>query len=71
MIVTLCRHEDGRPVAMIPATGKRKTARSAKRAPCSPIIPFDEERNLPSLIADYQESKRIAIELILKARPFP
>jgi hypothetical protein len=22
MIVTLCRHEDGRPVAMIPVTGK-------------------------------------------------
>jgi hypothetical protein len=27
MIITLCRHEDGRPVAMIPATGKKKTAR--------------------------------------------
>ena len=24
MIVTLCRHEDGRPVAMIPATGNKK-----------------------------------------------
>jgi hypothetical protein len=24
MIVTLCRHEDGRPVAMIPATGKKE-----------------------------------------------
>jgi hypothetical protein len=35
------------------------------------IIPFDEERNLPSLIADYQESKQLAINLILKARPFP
>lgn len=22
MIITLCRHEDGRPVAMTPATGK-------------------------------------------------
>ena len=24
MIVTLCRHEDGRPVALIPATGKKE-----------------------------------------------
>ena len=24
MIVTLCRHEDGRPVAMIPASGKKE-----------------------------------------------
>jgi hypothetical protein len=24
MIITLCRHEDGRPVAMIPASGKKE-----------------------------------------------
>lgn len=24
MIITLCRHEDGRPVAMMPATGKKE-----------------------------------------------
>jgi len=35
------------------------------------IIPFDEKRNLPSLIADYQDRKQLAIDLILKARPFP
>ncbi|MEI7911876.1 MAG: hypothetical protein WCK77_19780 [Verrucomicrobiota bacterium] len=35
------------------------------------IIPFDEDRNLPSLIADYQERKQLAIDLILNARPFP
>ncbi|MCX6864884.1 MAG: hypothetical protein NTV46_01455 [Verrucomicrobia bacterium] len=35
------------------------------------IIPFDEKRNLPSLIADYQERKQLAIDLILNARPFP
>lgn len=35
------------------------------------IIPFDEEQNLPSLIADYQDRKQLAIDLILKARPFP
>jgi len=35
------------------------------------IIPFDEKHNLPSLIADYQDRKQLAIDLILKARPFP
>jgi hypothetical protein len=35
------------------------------------IIPFDEKRNLPALIADYQDRKQLAIDLILKARPFP
>ncbi len=35
------------------------------------IIPFDEERNLPSLIADYQDRKQLAINLILHARPVP
>jgi predicted transposase YbfD/YdcC len=35
------------------------------------IIPFDEKRNLPSLIADYQERKQLAIQIILNARPFP
>jgi predicted transposase YbfD/YdcC len=33
------------------------------------IIPFDEKKNLPSLIADYQDSKRLAIQLILHGRP--
>ena len=35
------------------------------------IIPFDAKRNLPALIADYQDRKQLAIDLILKARPFP
>jgi len=39
MIITLCRHEDGRPVAMIPATGKKEDcevseARALLAAPC-------------------------------------
>jgi hypothetical protein len=39
MIVTLCRHEDGRPVAMIPATGKKEDcevseARALLADPC-------------------------------------
>ena len=35
------------------------------------IIPFDEKNNLPSLIVDYQDRKQLAINLILKAKPFP
>ena len=35
------------------------------------IIPFDPQRNLPSLIADYQDRRQLAIDLILKASPFP
>ncbi len=35
------------------------------------IIPFDEDKNLPSLIVDYQDRKQLAVDLILKATPFP
>jgi predicted transposase YbfD/YdcC len=35
------------------------------------IIPFDENHNLPALIVDYQDRKQLAIDLILKAKPFP
>jgi hypothetical protein len=30
MIITLCRHEDGRPVAMIPATGKKEDGEASE-----------------------------------------
>ena len=35
------------------------------------IIPFDEKNNLPTLIIDYSDRKQLAINLILKAHPFP
>lgn len=35
------------------------------------IIPFDGEKNLPSLVEDYRDHKRLAIDLVLNARPFP
>jgi hypothetical protein len=35
MIVTLCRHEDGHPVAMAPATGKKRTVKSPRPVPFS------------------------------------
>ena len=30
MMITLCRHEDGRPVAMIPATGKKEDSEGSE-----------------------------------------
>lgn len=33
------------------------------------IIPFNEKHNLPSLIADYQQNPKLAINLILHTRP--
>jgi predicted transposase YbfD/YdcC len=35
------------------------------------VIPFDEKKNLPKLIVDYQHRKQLAVDLILKAPPFP
>lgn len=35
------------------------------------VIPFDEDTNLPTLVVDYQDRKQLAIDLILKASPFP
>ena len=35
------------------------------------IIPFDEEKNLPALVEEYRDHKQRAIDLVLKARPFP
>lgn len=35
------------------------------------VIPFDKKNNLPTLIVDYQDRKQLAIDLILKAKPFP
>jgi hypothetical protein len=34
------------------------------------IIPFDEKKNQPSLIADDQDNKRLAIQLILRVARF-
>ena len=35
------------------------------------VIPFDEKKNLPTLIVDYQNRRQLAIDIILKAKPFP
>jgi len=35
------------------------------------IIPFDGKKNLPSLTTDFQHREQLAVDLVLKARPFP
>ena len=35
------------------------------------VIPFDEKKNLPTLIVDYQNRRQLAIDIIMKAKPFP
>jgi len=56
MIVTLCRHEDGRPVAMIPASGKKEDCEvSEARA----LLSFEFYNRHPAK----------ALNLILHARP--
>lgn len=47
MIITLCRYEDSRPMAIIPADEKR--TRNALLA----VIPFDEDASMPTLVVDY------------------
>lgn len=43
MIITLCRHEDGRPVAMMPATGKKEAseASEARALLASPAVSLE------------------------------
>jgi len=65
----------GRPPPS-PARQHRPETRANAQRPLTPnallaVIPFDENRNLPSLIVDYQDRKQLAIDLILKARPIP
>jgi hypothetical protein len=54
MIITLCRHEDGRPVAMIPASGKKEDSEvsegrallsSAEVELCNSLITLDPLHN--------------------------
>lgn len=59
--------EDGHRFRRVNLAQKLAQTRNALLA----IIPFDENKNLPSLITDYQERKQLAIDLILKACHFP
>ena len=64
MIVTLCRHEDGRPVAMIPASGKKEDGEvSGARALLS-----DPQVDLVNAIvtADPLHNKEATVRVILE-----
>lgn len=64
MIVTLCRHEDGRPVAMAPATGKKEDCEvSEGRA----LLADPNVQLVNALVtADPLHNKRETVEVILK-----
>jgi hypothetical protein len=64
MIITLCRHEDGRPVAMAPATGKKEDCEvSEARA----LLADDRVQLANSLItADPLHNKHDTIQVILQ-----
>ena len=64
MIITLCRHEDGRPVAMIPATGKKEDSEvSEARA-----LLADPEVNLAGALvtADPLHNKQETVRVIVE-----
>lgn len=64
MIITLCRHEDGRPVAMAPATGKKEDCEvSEARA----LLADDRVQLANALItADPLHNKHDTIQIILQ-----
>lgn len=64
MIITLCRHEDGRPVAMAPATGKKEDCEvSEARA----LLADDRVQLANTLInADPLHNKHDTIQVILQ-----
>ena len=64
MIITLCRHEDGRPVAMIPATGKKEDSEvSEARA----LLASPQVRLANALItADALHNKEATLRVIVE-----
>lgn len=64
MIITLCRHEDGRPVAMIPATGKKEDseASEARALLASPEVRLENAL----LTADPLHNKEATLRVIVE-----
>jgi hypothetical protein len=59
----------GRKTAIANVAGKLPNNLALNRNALLAIIPIDEKRNLPSLIAHHQQNPQLAINLILHARP--
>jgi len=64
MIITLCRHEDGRPVAMIPATGEKEDSEvsEARALLASPEVKLENAL----LTADPLHNKEATLRVIIE-----
>lgn len=64
MIVTLCQHEDGRPVAMIPATGKKEDCEvsEARALLADPIVKLENAL----ITADPLHNKKATLRVIVE-----
>ena len=64
MIVTLCRHQDGRPVAMIPATGKKEDCEvsEARALLASPQVRLENALVTADPLHNKEATLRIIIE---------
>jgi hypothetical protein len=64
MIITLCRHEDGRPVAMIPATGKKEDseASEARALLASPEVNLENALLTADPLHNKQTTLRVIVE---------
>lgn len=64
MIITLCRHEDGRPVAMIPATGEKEDSEvsEARALLASPDVCLENAL----LTADPLHNKEATLRVIIE-----
>jgi hypothetical protein len=64
MIVTLCRHEDGRPVAMIPASGKKEDCEvsEARALLGSPHVRLENALVTLDPLHNKQDTLRVIVE---------
>ena len=64
MIITLCRHEDGRPVAMIPASGKKEDseASEARALLASPEVNLENALITADPLHNKEATLRVIIE---------
>jgi hypothetical protein len=64
MIVTLCRHEDGRPVAMIPASGKKEDGEvsEARALLGSPHVRLENALITLDPLHNKQDTLRVIVE---------
>ena len=64
MIITLCRHEDGRPVAMIPASGKKENseASEARALLASPEVNLENALITADPLHNKEATLRVIVE---------